>query len=468
MSTRPSTPRRAYLNTVHYTYGGDYNQYDASDNNFNCNGIIGPDRQLNPHAYEVAHQYQSIWAEPVDLQHGQLSVYNEHFFTDLSDVSMQWQLLVDGEVADKGEVSELNCGPQQRVNVTLPYQLRDISGAGDIYLNVCFVLKRSQPLMQRGQVVAYNQLTVLESPRHQVATRATTGKAVKVVNKKNEPAITLSGRHFSVQFDRKTGFMTQYVADGKNLLAAGGSLKPNFWRAVNDNDMGAGVQRKYAVWRNPALNLVSLTVNNKLKSVRAEYDMPDVKARLVLNYVVRPDGSIDVTEQLTADKSADVPPMFRFGMVMQLPYQMDNSEFYGRGPIENYADRKSSQTMGIYRLTADEQFFPYIRPQETGTKSDMRWWNQTDRTGEGLRVMADAPFYASALHYDIQTLDEGMDKAQRHSPDVKKSAFTNLYIDLEHAGVGGVNSWDMNAIALPQYRVNYGDKTFNFTLSPVR
>ena len=458
----------AYLNTVHYTYGGDYNQYDASDNNFNCNGIIGPDRQLNPHAYEVAHQYQSIWAEPVDLQHGQLSVYNEHFFTDLSDVSMQWQLLVDGEVADKGEVSELNCGPQQRVNVTLPYQLRDISGAGDIYLNVCFVLKRSQPLMQRGQVVAYNQLTVLESPRHQVATRATTGKAVKVVNKKNEPAITLSGRHFSVQFDRKTGFMTQYVADGKNLLAAGGSLKPNFWRAVNDNDMGAGVQRKYAVWRNPALNLVSLTVNNKLKSVRAEYDMPDVKARLVLNYVVRPDGSIDVTEQLTADKSADVPPMFRFGMVMQLPYQMDNSEFYGRGPIENYADRKSSQTMGIYRLTADEQFFPYIRPQETGTKSDMRWWNQTDRTGEGLRVMADAPFYASALHYDIQTLDEGMEKAQRHSPDVKKSAFTNLYIDLEHAGVGGVNSWDMNAIALPQYRVNYGDKTFNFTLSPVR
>ena len=458
----------AYLNTVHYTYGGDYNQYDASDNNFNCNGIIGPDRQLNPHAYEVAHQYQSIWAEPVDLQHGQLSVYNEHFFTDLSDVSMQWQLLVDGEVADKGEVSELNCGPQQRVNVTLPYQLRDISGAGDIYLNVCFVLKRSQPLMQRGQVVAYNQLTVLESPRHQVATRATTGKAVKVVNKKNEPTITLSGRHFSVQFDRKTGFMTQYVADGKNLLAAGGSLKPNFWRAVNDNDMGAGVQRKYAVWRNPALNLVSLTVNNKLKSVRAEYDMPDVKARLVLNYVVRPDGSIDVTEQLTADKSADVPPMFRFGMVMQLPYQMDNSEFYGRGPIENYADRKSSQTMGIYRLTADEQFFPYIRPQETGTKSDMRWWNQTDRTGEGLRVMADAPFYASALHYDIQTLDEGMDKAQRHSPDVKKSAFTNLYIDLEHAGVGGVNSWDMNAIALPQYRVNYGDKTFNFTLSPVR
>ena len=458
----------AYLNTVHYTYGGDYNQYDASDNNFNCNGIIGPDRQLNPHAYEVAHQYQSIWAEPVDLQHGQLSVYNEHFFTDLSDVSMQWQLLVDGEVADKGEVSELNCGPQQRVNVTLPYQLRDISGAGDIYLNVCFVLKRSQPLMQRGQVVAYNQLTVLESPRHQVATRATTGKAVKVVNKKNEPAITLSGRHFSVQFDRKTGFMTQYVADGKNLLAAGGSLKPNFWRAVNDNDMGAGVQRKYAVWRNPALNLVSLTVNNKLKSVRAEYDMPDVKARLVLNYVVRPDGSIDVTEQLTADKSADVPPMFRFGMVMQLPYQMDNSEFYGRGPIENYADRKSSQTMGIYRLTADEQFFPYIRPQETGTKSDMRWWNQTDRTGEGLRVMADVPFYASALHYDIQTLDEGMDKAQRHSPDVKKSAFTNLYIDLEHAGVGGVNSWDMNAIALPQYRVNYGDKTFNFTLSPVR
>lgn len=458
----------AYLNTIHYKYGGDYNNYDASDNNFNCNGIIGPDRQLNPHAYEVAHQYQNIWAEPVDLKNGVISVYNENFFRNLANVSMQWQLLVDGNVANKGTVSELNCEPQQRVNITLPYDLRNISGASDIYLNVCFVLKNSEPLMQRGQMVAYNQLTVQEAERNQVATRTITGKQVKVVNKKNEPTITLSGKHFSVQFDRKTGMMSQYVANGKNLLANGGTLKPIFWRAVNDNDMGAGIQKKYSVWRNPALNLASLTIDKKTKSVRAEYDMPDVKARLVLNYVVRPDGSIDVTEQMTADKSTQVSDMFRFGMVMQLPYQMDHSEYYGRGPIENYADRKSSQLMGIYKQTADEQFYPYIRPQETGTKSDMRWWNQTDRTGEGLRVMADKPFYASALHYDIETLDEGTEKAQRHSPEVKKSAFTNLFIDFEHAGVGGVNSWDMDAIALPQYRVNYGDKTFNFTLSPLR
>ena len=451
-----------------YTYGGDYNTYDASDNNFNCNGIIGPDRQLNPHAYEVAHQYQNIWAEPVDLQNGQISVYNENFFRNLSNVNLDWELLVDGEVANKGTVTELNCEPQQRVNVTLPYELRDISGANDIYLNVRFALKSSEPLMQRGQVVAYNQLAIQEAASNQVASRVATGKAAKIVNKKSEPTITVTGRQFSVQFDRTTGFMTQYVANGKNLLGEGGTLKPNFWRAVTDNDMGAGVQKKYAVWRNPTLRLLSLTTDKKTKSVKAEYELADVKARIVLTYGIRPDGSIDVTEQMIADKSAEVSDMFRFGVVIQLPYSMDKSEFYGRGPIENYADRKSSQPMGVYRQTADEQFFPYIRPQETGTKSDMRWWNQTDATGEGLRVMADKPFFASALHYDLDELDEGMEKTQRHSQQLKKSKFTNLFIDMEHAGVGGVNSWNMDAIALPQYRVNYGDKTFVFTLAPLR
>ena len=167
-----------------------------------------------------------------------------------------------------------------------------------------------------------------------------------------------------------------------------------------------------------------------------------------------------------AGSLSEMPPMFRFGLVMQLPYTMDKSLFYGRGPIESYCDRKESQRIGIYSQNADEQFYPYIRPQETGTKADMRWWQQTDGEGFGLKVTSDAPFYASALHYDIETLNDGDDKEQRHPEQMDRSRYTNLFLDGEHAGVGGVDSWSRSARALPQYQVKYGEKTFTVVFSP--
>ena len=175
-------------------------------------------------------------------------------------------------------------------------------------------------------------------------------------------------------------------------------------------------------------------------------------------------GSIAVTQALATTKGAKVSSMFRFGMVMELPYDMDLSTFYGRGPIENYADRKLSQNIGIYKQTADEQFFPYVRPQETGTKSDMRWWKQTDADGNGFTVLSDKEFAASALHYSIADLNDGDEKEQRHSPQVPKSRFTNLCLDLAQTGVGGVDSWSPNGIALPQYRVDYKDMVFKVLL----
>ena len=451
-----------------FVYGGDFNTYDPSDNNFNCNGIIAPDRKLNPHAYEIAYQYQNIWAEPVDLQKGQLSVFNENFFRTLENYQLQWTLLVDGQKTQEGVIDELDCQPQQRVNVTLPYNLNRISGAGDVLLNVAFALKHTEPLMERGQVVAYQQFTVSSEPLQLASNRSTKGKRIKVIDKKNMKTIGLQNAYVSVQFDRETGFLTEYSVNGESMLGKGGTLKPNFWRAVTDNDMGAGLQNKFKAWRNPTMKLTLLTVNKKAATVTAAYDMPDVQAQLTLTYVVRPDGSIDVTQQLQAKEGADVSRMFRFGMVMQMPYSMDNSRYYGRGPIENYADRKLSQPIGIYSQTADEQFYPYIRPQETGTKADMRWWEQTQKSGTGLRVVADAPFYASALHYDISELDEGETKHQRHPQQLRPSAFTNLFIDGEHTGVGGINSWSRDAEALPQYRVEYGNKTLSFSLVPIR
>jgi beta-galactosidase len=194
--------------------------------------------------------------------------------------------------------------------------------------------------------------------------------------------------------------------------------------------------------------------------------MPEVHARLTLSYEIHSGGVMCITQGIAFDDSyTELPELLRFGMVMELPYEIEHSEFYGRGPVENYADRRYSQRLGIYRQTADEQFYPYIRPQETGTKGDIRWWEQTDGQGIGIKVTADKPFYASALHYDIPLLDEGNEKHQRHPSQLTKSPFTVLTLDGDHCGVGGIDSW--GARPLEQYRIPAIDRTCSFTITPI-
>ena len=465
MSIKDNLSYQEY-NKIKYTYGGDYNDYDPSDNNFNCNGVIGPDRQLNPHAYEVAYEYQNIWAEAVDLKAGKISVFNENFFRNLSNYTLVWTVMQDGKVVQNGTVDRLDVAPQKKTVVTLPYTIPD---EGEIMLNIEFRLKKAEPLMEAGQTVAYRQLPVRE--KFSAATVAATGK-VKIENKKKETEIKVFNETIEVEFDKATGLLKEYEVNGIDMLGEGGTLKPNFWRAVTDNDMGAQLQRKFKVWRNPALNLKSITAvkakngKNVNAVVTAVYDMPDVKAALTIAYTIAPDGTIGVEQKMDATEGEKISDMFRFGMLMQLPYNMDKSQFYGRGPIENYIDRKGSQNIGIYSQTADEQFFPYIRPQETGTKSDLRWWQQTDKAGKGFRISSDNVFSASALHYSIDDLDEGDEKEQRHSYEMPKSKYTELCIDKEQFGLGGENSW--GAWPLPQHRLGYADKTFNFVITPVK
>ena len=460
-------------NGEEYCYGGDYNSYDPSDNNFNCNGIIGPDRQLNPHAYELAYQYQNIWAgaDNFDGTGANVKVKNEYYFRDLSNYAMHWTVLREGEPVDSGVVADLNVKPQQVGTY------RIVSREWGDYLNIDFKLKNPEPLMDKGQTVAYAQIPVSEECAVDSAYYEAKYK-INVIDKKNNPEITITSKvgkvddYAVISFSRATGLLTAYKVNGRNLLAEGGTLKPNFWRAPTDNDMGARLHKRFRVWKDPEMKLVSLTYdkdkNTHLVTVNAVYDMPQVSARLTMTYdITDAEGAMNITEHLEANDTAKVSDMFRFGVVVNLPYDMDVSEYYGRGPIENYADRKACMRMGLYRQTADEQFFPYIRPQETGTKSDMQWWMQSNGNGYGLTVSSyDGPFYASALHYNISDLDEGLEKHQRHSYQVPKSKYTNLFLDGEHYGVGGTNSW--GAWPLEKYRVHYGSKTFSFTIKPMK
>lgn len=453
-----------------YKYGGDYNDYDPSDNNFNCNGLIGPDRVPNPHAYETGYYYQNIWASPVDLNTGKIKVYNENFFRDLSNYKMEWTVVVDGKPSLNGTVEDLNVAPQSSAIYTLPYSVKDNGANKEILLDVAFKLKKAEPLMEAGQTVAHRQMAIKD---YDFAAAMPSDKAsgkFKIKNKKGSDNISIKADGTDIMFSKQTGYISKYVANGNYILGNGGTLKPNFWRAVTDNDMGSGINMNYKIWNNPAMNLTGITaaLNPKTNCVDvvATYDMPDVKATLTITYAIATDGKMKVTEAMTTDKQAKVSDMFRFGMVMDLPYSMDRSKFYGRGPIENYSDRKLSQNIGIYEQTADDQFYPYIRPQETGTKSDIRWWQQTTPAGVGFTVASDKAFSASALHYNISDLNDGDEKEQRHCPQIPKSKFTELCIDAIQAGVGGIDSWSLNARALPQYRVTYQDRTFTFWINP--
>ena len=479
----PTRLSNEQLRKIEYTYGGDYNNYDPSDNNFNCNGIVGPDRQLNPHAYEVAYQYQSIWATWKDAAKKEVNVYNENFFRDLSNYLLEWRVLSNGEVLQQGIINDLDVAPQQTKAIAIPYDLENVEGK-EVLLNLDFKLKKAEPLMQDGQVVAYAQLPIQQKSCCKAEGAAsccakTDAKASKekvknvkmkvVDDKKKNENIVVSTKDITLKVNRNTGLISEYAYQGKSLLGEGGTLKPNFWRAPTDNDFGAGLQKKFKVWKNPQMNIKGVAVETDKKantaSICAVYAMPEVKGELTLTYRLEANtGKLDVTEDFAASDTAKVSDLFRFGMLMQLPYDMDKSQYYGRGPIENYSDRKDCMRLGIYEDDADNQYFPYIRPQESGTKSDMRWWKQTDAAGFGLQVKACRPFYASAIHFDTEELDDGDEKEQRHSFNLKKSKFTNLFLDGEHSGVAGENSW--GAWPLEKYRIHYGNKAFKFSILP--
>lgn len=468
------------------TYGGDYNAYDPSDNNFNCNGLISADRVPSPQIYEVGHQYQNIWVSPVDLNRGLIQVHNENFFRSLDDVMMDWTVLCDGQVVERGSVDAIDCQPQQSVQLALP--VKRMRQPGEYFLNVDFRLKRERPLMTVGQVVAQGQMEMGKVVVDEHFT-AVAGRALKIGNGKRDTLLTVGNDRLRLAFDKRTGWLCRYevakpgesdARDGAvmhSLLGKGGMLKPNFWRAVTDNDFGARLHVDNAVWRRPEMQLKSLTASHPKALLRdkhyvdveALYDMPSVGAQLLMSYRVDAEGGVRVTQTMTAS-DAKQPDLLRFGMVMQLPGEMDSCEYYGRGPVENYADRKSGQRVGRYRQTVDELSFAYVRPQESGNRCDIREWTMwaAGPSGVALKVLADSVFSAGASHFDQSVLDEpGEQKAQRHIEQMPRSAYTNLMIDLVQAGVGGIDSWSKWGQALPDYRVKYENRTFTFTLQPI-
>ena len=448
-----------------WAYGGDYGVDLPSDENFNDNGLVAPDRSLHPQMLEVKKIYQNIFTTPVDIKKGTIKIYNENFFKDLQNVYLEWELIGDGKVIEKGKNEVLNVAPQQTSILDLHYKT-PVSGYKEVFLNVYYKTKSAEGFIPANWDIAGDQLLIYSNLDQQIKLQESGDLQVNT----SDSLITVSNNKATFVFNRRDGLLHHYVVDGNDYIKEGFDLKPNFWRPPTDNDFGADLQTKLINWKRATHHFVLLNykIDNSGKNVRLmmNYSLPDVYAKLSIDYELNGEGEMKVTESMHADSSKKEPMMFKFGMQMMLPKDYDQMEWYGRGPSENYWDRKDAAFVGLYKMSVQDQFHPYIRPQETGNKTDVRWVKLTNENGKGLWIAGDTVLNISARHFLDEDLDDGIQKHNRHSGELKVRDLTTLNIDLQQTGVGGINSW--GTWPLKQYRLEYKDYSYSFIIKPVQ
>lgn len=458
-----------------YAYGGDFGRYPTSDHNFNCNGIINPDRKPNPHANEVRYYYQNIWATAKDLKAGEVEVYNENFFKSLDDVELQWTLESEGKVLANGR-SALDIPAQQKRVVKLDGYSLPADVKGEVVLNLDFVLKKAEPMLDAGYAVAREQFVVnpYTFPTMESVLAVTSGKYdTRKVEKEEKVAwVTLSAGNTSVTFNHWNGWIDYLDVDGKPMLEEGYAITPDFWRAPTDNDYGAGTQRKLHAWKNPEMKMKSFKVveneGKAEKGVEVVYDMPSVEATLTMTYTLTSAGELVVNEAMTVNKDAKhKPELMRYGMQLVMPKAYNMLTYYGKGPGENYIDRNNGDRLGVYDAKVADQYWGYVRPQESGNKTEVRYWQVKDENGKGLEFYSFAPMECSTLNYLASDLDDGWDKNahQSHSGDLTPRDFSVVKLAARQRGLACVNSW--GAIPLEQYRMPYQDYSFTYVIRPL-
>ncbi len=516
-----------------YIYGGDSNDYDASDGSFNCNGFIAADRSWHPQAYEIKYQHRSILtsADPIspslmgdenrNAEELNVVVYNENFFIDLSRYRMTWTVECGGVEVLSGVLENVDVAPGKTTAIGLGITGEDILAAvlksfanpesskvnysdgldSDIYLNVNWQLKRADGLLPAGYQVAYDQIALYEAP----AAAYVNGSASVdngLIMSENASELRFSGRFvydksdeidristWSLSFDKSTGWLASYEIAGVETLKE--PAMPSFGRAPVENDLGARLHEKMKMWRYPEFKLSSLRTakNGDGYVVEAVYQPFENFGFVTLTYQLYSDGSIKVLEKMNdSGNLAAAPDLFRFGMKLAMPGDFSTLDFYGRGPWDNYCDRKSSAIVGHYvQKVQDQYWYGYVRTQESGTKSDMRWMRVLNEAGLGLEISSDVLFSGSALPFSQKDMDSALDapatrpnptnkQAGRatHSLELRSKAFDNsraegttyVNFDLKEMGVGGIDSWGQKP--LDEYMVHPAEYEFGFVLRPVK
>ena len=456
-----------------FTYGGDYGRYPASDYNFNCNGILAPNRRLNPHAYEIQYVLQNVWIKDFDAENGSFNVYNENFFKNIDDLNLTATLFANGVKLTTVAIPDTKGIAPQATKLVKSEALKSAiekaeaeHATEEITINFAFASDGRQPLVDKGQVMARQQIVLNGYEFDKVDAPANTGSKIEV--EETNSYVKVSAERMSVTIGKKTGMIDYLDVDGEPMLKFRESMTPEFWRAPTDNDYGASLQKKMRVWKKPQMNLKSFDKSESKDSVvlTANFEMPEVKAELMLRYRINAAGEVAVTEKMTTDKEAKVADLFRYGMQLQMPASFSKLEYYGRGPEENYIDRHSSSFIGKYEANVKDEYYPYVRPQESGNHTDIRYFSIFNpTTGKGITFEGYAPMECSAIPYLVEDLDAGIEKEHawgQHSGDLVEKGLVQLHIQQRQFGLGCIDSWGSSP--MEKYRMHYQDRCFSFVI----
>ncbi len=449
-------------------YGGDFGPAGVrTDGNFLVNGLVSADREPHPHAWEVKKVYQPVRVRALDRSAGRIQVENRRAFVDLSDLFGTWEVRADGAVVAEGVLPLLATPPQGADTVALSLPEIDPEPGVEYLLSVRFRTRNAAPLVPAGHEVAWEQFSL--PFRQPPVYRTPDGGSLRT--RETSAYTEVEGGDFALRFDRSLGTLATLRVGDRNVLLSG--PQPNFWRAPTDNDFGSGMPVRSGVWRRagrpPARHLDSMSVtaqpDGSRVQVTSHFTIRSIRARYTLLHEVFPDGTVAIKADLT-EVDEDLPEMPRFGTLLTLPGDFNRVQWYGRGPFENYWDRRTGAAVGRYAAPVSQLAHPYVRPQETGTRSDTRWVAMADATGAGLLVTGLPAVSFSALPYRLSDLDAGERKTQRHWTDLEPRNEITLLIDYRQTGVGGDDSW--GAVPHHEYTLWPQEMGFRYLLRPMR
>ena len=501
----------------YYTYGGDYGVNAPSDGNFLCNGIVNPDRTPHPAMAEVKYAHQNIGFEAIDLANGLFRVTNRFYFTNLKKYMVHYSVTANNKVVRSGKVS-LDIEPQASKEFTVPVGNLKPQAGTEYFVNFNVTTVEKEPLIPIGHEIACDQFRLpIESPKKAFKT-----SGPKLTVSTNGDNLSASSSKVNFMFNKKTGIVTSYKVDGTEYFSEGFGIQPNFWRAPTDNDYGNGMPKRLQVWKESSKNFnvtdATVTMDGNNAVVNVNYLLPAGNLYIV-NYTIYPSGAVNVAARFTstdmdaaqtevsestrtatftpgrdaARKEASKLNVPRIGVRFRLPASMNQVEYFGRGPAENYLDRNAGSMVGLYKSTAEELYFPYVRPQENGHHTDTRWVSLS--TGKkGLLIQADNTIGFNALRNSIEDFDDeeatglsrqwsnftpeqvaNHDEAaaknvlrrQHHINNITPRDFVEVCVDLKQQGVAGYDSWGSRpepAYTLPANR----EYNWGFTLIPLK
>ncbi len=442
-----------------WAYGGDYGD-NPNDGNFCCNGLVQPDRRPNPSLYEVKKVYQRISVTPVEPLEGTFKIRNEYDFTNLDFVNILWELTEDGKTIQKGKLPKLSLAPGDDKQINIPFEKPSTRPGAEYLLIISFALADNTSWAEQGHVVAWEQLEIpFDTPQVPSVDIA----ALPPLNlQESDKALKITGENFELAIGKSSGAIESLKFDGNELIAE--PLVPNFWRVPIDNDNGNGMPRRLGVWRDAGPNrsvskVRAVKVKRQLVVVTAEAAI-GVGTDSACNTVYAVYGSGDIVIKTTVTpRGGNIPKLPRFGMQMAIPGEFSTMSWFGRGPNESYWDRKTGSAVGLYSGPVEENFHPYVRPQETGNKTDVRWLALTDKQGAGLLAVGMPLLSASAWPFTMEDLEKAT-----HTNELPQRETITVNLDYKQMGVGGDDSW--GARTHPEYTLPAKAYSYQFRLRP--